>query len=225
MWISMTTCNRYDYTVRTLESFAKTDFPENTHLVIKDDISTDEKVIEYLKEFSKRQINNLFIELIINPYQLQCDPNMVEGLIYCTKQTKDEYVITLDNDTIFNPQWLKKMIDIKDKLIQLNQKVGALTVFNTKTHKFLEPFDYEVGIKKDIGGFAAMINRIIFEKYNFYKPKWKLGWDWNMSWGLQEMGYKIFSTYKSYVEHIGRIGEHSDGKTRLGDYATDFIGE
>ena len=162
------------------------------------------------------QIPNLHVITRFRDQKLGCDKSMVENIRYCMKNTDDEYIITIDSDAIYNPGWIDKLISLKHELNQ----IGAITVFNTKIHPFIHHIDSDLGIKANIGGFASLINRKIFEDEIRIEA-----WDYSMGDYCRKYGLNLYCTIKSYVEHIGDVGFHSDGRRRFGDKALNFVGE
>ena len=222
MWINLTTCNRLRKTIVSMERLAETNFPEDSHLIIFDDHS-DTELIDYLEEYNERCIPNLRTELVLNEYRLGCAGNIIESLYYCLSKTEDQYIIKIDSDTIYHPEWLNKLIESHDRLLENNASFGAISVFNAeRTHGFIEGFNKEIGVKKTMGGFCVMFNRIILETFDFRKPLWQAEtFDWNLGWASEKMGLNLYCTFKSYVEHMRGEGTHGDD----GDHGRNFVGE
>ena len=221
MWITLTTFNRIEKTMESIEMLLKTNFPSNTNLIITDDRSTDKGMIDYLSEVSKRNIPNLKIELILHGNHLGCDKNITNAIYYCLSRTKDHFILVLDNDTIYGSGWLDKLLEIGDKLLRENKPIAAISVFNaSRTHGFIGKYNDEIGIKSSLGGFCVLINRILFETYDFRTPLWKMGWDWNMCHASEELKLSFYCTYKSWVDHMRGWGTHGSD----GDNGENFIG-
>jgi GT2 family glycosyltransferase len=217
MYISLTTYNRFEYLERSLQSLWKTDFPPDTHLVISDDNSTDIRVIELLASLAPPK--NVDLDIIYNLVNVRCDANMVRTIKYCFSRSNDPYVITIDSDVLFNPQWLNKLLEGLDMVKDI--KVAGLSVFNTVFyHPIMSEYNDFLYEKSNLGGFCAALNRDIFMRQDLRVDQW----DWSYVELANKEGYRWFCTRPSYVQHFGAHGKSSslDGYY---DTADDFVGE
>ena len=205
---------RYNFLERSLETFLKTDFPENTHIVISDDNSKDKRVKKLLCGIQEPK--NTTIEFIFRDQRAGCDRNMVSTMRHCFSKTNDRFIITCDSDVLYNPQWVRKLIESKESMPK-DAKIGMLTCFDTKSHKVIRSINDFVNEKKTVGGFCAFVNRDIL-----MDPKLNLEtWDWSFCAISKDKGYKFYCTKLSYVEHMGK-GKSGEGKSW--DVARNFVG-
>ena len=215
MWLALTTCNRFEVLQLSIHSLLRSSFPEGTHLLISDDCSSDKKAVEFLKIMSSVKINNLTIETIFREKRLGCDSNMVETIKSCFIKSNDPFVVTIDSDAIYNPQWLNKLIEAKNTV---TDKIGMLTIYDSNWHGSRGSYNDILNKKDDVGGFACMLNRDIF-----MSPEIKVtSWDWSYVNLCKKLNYLILSTKVSYAQHIGKSGEHSDGSSNW-DHAENFV--
>ena len=132
----------------------------------------------------------------------------------------EEYVLCLDSDCVIHPDAYtatKNMIsDLPD--------MGIGTIFNSSRHDTVVDGDQYIE-KKDIGGLGAIVKREVWDWCNNMTEKHGRkhpGWDWNMCiWITESKKWKIYSTKRSYIEHIGQTGSHS-GPACIIDRANRF---
>jgi glycosyltransferase involved in cell wall biosynthesis len=213
MYFALTTYNRKEVLEKSLESLIKTDFPENSNLIISDDKSSPD-VIDYISSMFKNPIKNLSIKLIFNNINVGCDRNMIRVIRDCFFESNDQFVITIDSDAIYNPKWIYKLLEAKESI---KGPIGMLGVFNTSSHGPGEFYNDYVVKKKSMGGFVVMLNKDLF----FSKSLNTLSWDWSYVDICKNSSYGIFCTKNSYADHIGHIGVHSNGSNI--DRASNFI--
>lgn len=209
--LCLTTYNRYEILKQSLDSLNKTNFPENCYLFIKDDCSTDERVINLLNTYKF----NVKRSMTFNPENLGCDLNVLSCMEQGFTQETD-YVFVLDSDAYYHPEWLNKNIELLEK----ENNIGMAGTFNMEKHEVLEDKGDYV-IKKSIGGFSVAVHRKIFENI----PK-EIEWDWKATRICKELGYKILATKESYSEHLGIIGTHASVENnKLGGRTSNFVGD
>jgi len=220
MIINMTSYNRYEYLVPTVESLMRSDFPKGTVLYITDDASSDIKVHEVLHGI--RPPRNLEVVYNFRERNVGVAVNETEGAKHCFTMTDEDHIILINNDCIFNPLWIHKLIEARESLGE--RYVGAITAFNYEYpnkpkygHRVLGWANGKVRIKDSCGALGALIHRT---------PLYALtdlsnGWDCRYVDKCKEMKYGIYATDKSYVQHIGYKGLHSRENGQV-DIASDF---
>lgn len=218
MRIALTTYNRYDYTVRSLNTLVKTKFPENTYLVVVDDCSKDKRVVEYLK--SLKWPEGVVVKIVVNDKQLHCDRNMLKAMKLALENSEEEFVVTIDSDVTYNPEWLNALVDARKKLD--GKRIGMLSVFHTSGHSIKGKAAEGVIEKNSLGGFCAMINKKLLLHEDLEQSRW----DWSYVDLCKRYGYGLYCTEKSYVEHFGAIGKSNGYKENMHyDKAINFVGE
>lgn len=205
---------RFEFLERSLPTFLATDFPPNTHIIIADDCSSDERVKPML--CSIKTPKNCKVEFIFRKTNLTCDPQMTKTMRFGFSQTNDQYLVTCDADVIYNPAWIRKLIEAKES-IGGNIKIAMVTCFDTKSHKKIGDFNDLLIEKKDLGGFCAFVNRDLICNKHLAIP----AWDWSCCELAKASGYRFFCTRKSWVDHLGR-GKSGHGKSW--DVASNFVG-
>ena len=210
--LCLTTYNRYEILKESLSSLAETKFPVNCQLIIKDDCSTDCRVKQLLDNYSP----GIPVQVIYNEKNLGCDLNVISSIENAFNNTKDNYVMVLDSDAYYHPEWLEKTLD----MISVIGDLGMGTTFNTPKH----PVQYEkdgYAFKKSMGGFCVALRREIFDML----PR-EIEWDWKANYICNKTGFKIATTLDSYIEHIGVIGTHcKPGDGKIADKALNFLGD
>lgn len=193
-------------------------FLPDTKLVISEDCSSDSRIKPFLIEVAKTPIPNLSMELSFREVRVGCNPNMVSTIKYCFIKSEEQFIISIDSDTLYNPQWMVKMIEAKDSV--KNDKIGMLTVYDSTWHGIDKSYNDFLKTKHDLGGFACLLNKNLF-----MLPDLKVeAWDWSFGDICKKNNHLLLCTLKSYVQHIGKSGEHSDGSDNS-DHANNFVGE
>jgi hypothetical protein len=153
---------------------------------------------------------------------LGCDRNILKGFRYAVHNFSFKYLINIEDDSQVHPHWLQALWELKW------QAVGkAWTVYNSPKHKaymMRSGANFQILSKKTVGGFGLMMARhTIQELLNYIHRKGVgKGWDWR----LCEMATGAFiSTSPSYLQHVGRIGVHTEAGDPHWDHAQDFIGD
>lgn len=220
MRIALTTFDRYDYTVRSLISLLKTKFPENTRLVIVDDRSNDSRVVPFLRGLQWPA--SVMVTVVQNANQLLCDKNMLKAMRLALAGSDEQYVVTIDNDVLYNPNWLIELKRARRMLEMMGKKIGMVGVFHTQNHSVKGKVCDGILEKNTLGGFCAAINRNLIESPDMRPDQW----DWSCVDLCKNKGLGMFCTEKSYVEHFGASGKsnaYKDGGHY--DRAIDFVGE
>jgi len=217
MHFALTTFNRLDILKTSLESLLKSDFPPDSHLIVSDDGSSKD-VKDYITESFERTIPNLTVKIFLNKINVGCDLNMFRVIRECLFDTKDKYIVTIDSDAIYNPKWIRKLIEAKSQITD-GIEIGMLGVFNTPNHPTIKDYNDSIVIKKSMGGFTVMLNRDIF----LYRTLSAISWDWSYVGLCNKFKCGIFCTKKSYADHIGTVGFHTTSTSF--DRAKDFIPE
>ena len=241
MHLVLTTYERYDYIVRSVNSLLKTKWPEKCFLHIYDDASENLNIKDFLlktqKEnnefYSSQTLPLLEIFLIFRGKNLGCTKNTTTAIDDVFKTYPEEqFIVRLNDDAVYNPLWLFKMVSAKDILLEGSQKIGAITVFNTDMadpmydkiqyrHRVIGNYNDEIKIKESCGAFSSLLNKEIFYPFTYDD-----NWDITYIDRCKEKKYGFFVTDKSYSQHIGIEGLHSRGTTENDfDNAKDFVGE
>lgn len=209
--LSLKTYNRYEILKESLDSLNKTNFPENTKLLICDDASNDIRTINLLKNYNF----NIPSELIINEKNIGCDPNGLKSMKEGLDRTDRDFVIILDDDGFYHPDWLNKILELNEKY----PNTGAISCFNTEKHIILEQREDHT-LKKFVSGFTILLRRKVIERLETHE------WDWKITAICESLGLEIICTKDSYAQSIGEIGTHTPiGSGKKADEAKNFVGD
>lgn len=205
--IGITTYNRKDILEKMAKSFYESDLAKaQINIRIYDDNST---------EFDENYLKSLFPNLktlIRNKTNLKADLNIYS--MYCDfLKSDDDYFFNADSDLIFNKNWLNYIFD------NFDATDGILSIFNTKNHVAIDKIESKhFLLKKDIGSAGTFFSRERVEQLvSFIEVGDKLSIDWQFCQKFIERGIKIYCSEKSYVQHIGIIGQNT-----FWGVATDF---
>lgn len=194
---------RPEYLKECLKSLKKVDLDFFYQKIILDDNSQDLKLIPIYEEF-----NSLGFNIKVN-----LSNEKQNSFVSCLELVSEEndYILYLDNDMIVKPDFHFKLLDtyleIKENLKLTNDKI-LLTCFDVKKHKIIKRHK-NYNEKKTIGGANMFFHNCLLDDF---KKWWLFHEDWGICKGLKNKGGKIFSTKKSYSQHIGKIGYHSSNK-------------
>lgn len=179
-------------------------------LIIVDNAS-DDGTYEYLENI-KKQHNN--IKVIHNIENNGYARGNNQGL----KIAEGQYLFMLNNDTLFTPQWLEKMIDILDR----HKEIGVLSVMTNhcaleqqliKNYQELTPENYLQKIKlhspKDITYndviifFCWAMRREILNTVGFMDENFKRAWYEDTDYSLRVLynGYKPAIANNIFIFH------------------------
>ena len=207
--IGITTYNRLDTLKRMSASLIATTNVEQCNIRIYDDRSSDFSIIELEEIFPTAA------EIILREKNLGADKNMRQMFVDFLN-TDDEYLFIADADLIFHPEWFNFFL--KHKVCDI------LSLYNSSLHdrEKAVPIAEDVLIKKQhIGAAGAIIKRKIVELIiNNVPPSRAYDWDWSNF--LSKMGYPLFVSNRSYVQHIGVIGTNNDTLAPL-DFGLNFL--
>ena len=193
---------RPEYLKQCLDSLKEIDLNFFYQKIILDDNSQDENLIPLYDEFI-----NLGFQIKIN-----LENEKQNSFISCLDlvSSKNEYVIYLDNDMIvkkdFHTQLLKTYFMIKTELNLEDNKILLSAFDYEKKHKIIKKYQ-NYNEKKTIGGANMLFHYSLVK--NFQKW-WLINKDWGVCENLIKSGGRIFTTKKSYTQHIGMKGDHSN---------------
>lgn len=199
--IGVCTYNRKNIIKYSSRSLSEIEGIEKVCVKIYDDCSTeyDEK---YLKE-----IYPMASEININKKNIGADYN-TKKMIEDFYNSSYDYLFIADSDLIFNTDLLLH-IDKRITELEKQKKLVIFSVLNIPTHKAIESYDDNFEIKKDVGAAGTVISKEAVKKFIDMPYSGKLSFDNFYCNILRERGDKIFCTKKSYVQHIGLVGQNS----------------
>ena len=126
--IIVITCNRLDYTKRTIESLVKT--VPNANFIIYDNHSDEDGFEDYLRGL---QFAPMKAHIILSDKNRGWGSAVNDAL----RWPKTEFILVSNNDVIYNDGWFEKCVALYDKY----SKIGVLGVWKHRAH----------GVKQDLG--------------------------------------------------------------------------
>ena len=209
--IGITLFNRLDYVKKMCLSLQHSIGLEQCSIRIYDDCSDEFSVDEIKKEFPfvsefKRRDHNLGSDFNIQ--------QMYRDFL----ETGDDVLVNCDSDMIFHSEWINKIREL------LPFTDGVLSCYNSALHTPVEhlAINNEKVVRKDsIGSAGTVFSRDIVQSivYNI-KPSYKYDWDWSRY--LSTRGIRLFVTERSYIQHIGIVGQNCDA-AQIIDYGLNFF--
>lgn len=209
--------NRKNFTRDCLLSLRKQTFKKFTIIVV-DDGSSDGTIEMIQKKFPE-------IVLLHGDGNLWWTRATNLGVKYAFEiATRDDYILTMNNDTVVNPAYLETLIECATKhpnsligSIALNDQEKKIVIdagvkINWPTAKFnflSRGLEYKVVIKKEpfiipvdvLSGRGTLIPVKVFQNIGLYDsinlPHY--GADYEFSYRAKKNGYNLFVNYKSIV--------------------------
>ena len=190
----------------TLEKMAETlslthglDNP-NIHIRVYDDRSSDYDLDTLRKLFPKAvSVERRKRNLGANKNMLQMYRDFLE--------TDDDVYIHTESDLLFHPDWLTfvgEMLPHTDGVLCLYhaEQVPVLKTTEINGHSFVE--------KSYLDALGVVLTRDLVQKIVDTCPATET-FDWDWSRYLHAEGYRLLTSQRSYVQHIGIEGFNSDG--------------
>lgn len=126
------------------------------------------------------------------------------------------YLCCLDSDTIVKKDWINSLITVHHKVKTKNQYF-VVTGFNSTAHPIISKHDGYC-IKSSVGGTNLFFHANIY--HNLRHSLNSIDWDDEFVRRIQLMKGVLFCTQPSVIQHIGKDGVWSNGKSY--DVAEDF---
>ncbi len=215
------TWERHQILEQSLQSLSRCNFPLDSHLVITDDKSEDPKVLESINSFKERVKDKVDVEIRVREKRMQSWVNNVDNMKYCLSKTKDDYVICLESDGIYNKDFLFKFLECKAS-IKETEVIGVLSLFHCDRFK-----EYAKGIynqlmnkKEYAGAFCTMFHRSVIFGIAVKKGFDCLAIDFCIKHKLL-----VLCSNKSYAQHIGVGHQSMNTPASLNSTAKNFVGE
>lgn len=221
--------NRADYLRQCLDSLKAARIPEGTEIVFVDDKSTDKETVNILNHASVL-LNATIITRDRNSGVCVCLDKGIEHLFYPSLIRGDnpvcDIVMNLDSDAIVRPDFIEKIISLKEKFPD-----KIVTGFNcltknangTERHPIIEAGE-GYNIKSSVGGINMCFDRDQYQKWIL--PALEKGMKRLVNWDAEACKNSggAVCTVPSVVQHIGINSSmgHSAGNEPM-DVADDFV--
>lgn len=209
--IGVTVYNRFDYVKKMCISLKHSVGLEQCSIRIYDDCSYEFGIEELKNEFP------FISEFVRRPYNLGSDLN-IQRMYRDFLETGDDVLVNCDSDMIFHEEWINKIRDL------LPYTDGVLSGYNSIQHL---PVEYliinnEPMVRKDtIGSAGTVFTRDVVQRIvNNVKPSYKYDWDWSKY--LATIGVRLLVTERTYIQHIGLVGQNCDA-AQIIDYGLKFF--
>ena len=203
----MLTYNRLQYTKEALEALLKNEYP--FHLVIIDNGSTENGMVEYLKSMKERE--SRIIELKFNKENL----GLAKPTNYFWEQYKDKYPYLgkIDNDTVVPEDAVERLVDIMDHCPDVAVCHGHHWTDDNFPQRRLRQINGRLLLKaKWGGGCFYIIRNSIIHKYGYIPVKYgKMGGWTRYQIKLRRRGEKIVYAYP--LVKVKHLGDPSSGRT------------
>lgn len=218
----ITTFNRPGYLRQCLASVKAAYIPEGTEMLIVDDASTDQVVLELLQEYGYTFIHK--------SKNASIKDSLVIGCAFLFGVKNVDVIINLDSDAIVRRDFISVLLDLKRKFPQF-----LITGFNCLTknkdgserHRVtIEGDGYNM--KKTVGGINMVFDNIQY--LNWIRPalveclEHGGNWDQRACLNANQKGFDVVCAVPSVVDHIGiesSMGHSAGGEPP--DQADDFM--
>lgn len=212
------THNALEHTIRCLESLYK--YTKNFELIVVDNNSTD-GTVGYLKEMEYRQEN---MKVIFNQENRCFAAANNQGI----KIAKGDYIVFLNNDTILNPDWLKRMTiaieNYPDKDVAMvgpvsNNSAGRQVVGLQDSEEWYRKYKGNWVLAGRLFGWCIMAKHNMLDEIGLFDERFINGFEDNdLCLRAQLAGYKLIIAVDTYIYHAGQ----STFRTRA-DWIRDYM--
>jgi len=216
------TFERADYFNKSMQSLLKTDLSKG-EIIIFDDRSQKDDKLKALKDYEQKGI-----KIISTRKQRQTKRMFKKMLKYGIENYNSDCVIIVQDDIVYNNQWLNKLLEIRSKI----ENLGILT-----------PWDRRSSVKNNergwisrnmngtkcrctIGGVCWLVTKAFALEVLKTKNKGGNNYDSAYQKTCNNRGFMIATTVPSYVQHFGAIRTVRRGHIyKKIPIASNFIGE
>jgi glycosyl transferase family 2 len=211
--IGITTFNRRQILEAVAQSLARVDGLEHAHVWVLDDCS---------KEFGADVLQRLFPRAEVfraTRHSGGADQAMVR-LFERFVATGSGYLLNLDADLLASRGLVDQCLRIIGSADTASRR-GLYSIFNTASHPAVGT-DGEFLLKRSVGAAGTLWQHgLLAEVLRNVPVSRKFDWDWSAYLTRQAIPIRV--TRQSYVQHIGRIGQHSRSLTGM-DHGVAFDG-
>lgn len=150
--------------------------------------------------------------------RLSRDPGYCQAVNIGVEAAESEYICKLDNDTVVEPNWLTRLVDV----VAADREIGAAQsggyFYDGPLKQFgqwgldsigqLQPQHPREDVEEIFfpTGFAFLISKRIFLALGGYYPEFYWWYEEvDLGWRLQLAGYKVVRVGSSIVRHLGPL--------------------
>jgi hypothetical protein len=215
--IVMTIKDRVELTVQSLRDLINSKLPGVGVILLIDD-GSNKKNSEVLMELHSK------IAVIRHDVSIGVKRSLIEGIEYCWAQGCD-IVTNLDNDVRLKPNWLTKLLELREKF-----PTNIITGFHSVTRNSDGSERHEIiqtrlgwCSKKSVGGINMMFNKQVYESY--IKPALETpegNWDYIACCNSVLDDHLIITAVPSVIQHTGILQSSMGHNQELPDTAADW---
>jgi len=220
--VCVMTYERADYFNKSMQSLLKTDLSK-AEIIVFDDCSKEDDKLKILKDYERKGI-----KIVVSRRQIRTKKMFHKMLGYSVENYDTDCMIIVQDDIVYNSQWLNKLLEAKDKIPNL----GILTPWdrrgNSKSSEKGWSFRNLHGSKCrcTIGGVCWLVTKKFALEVLKMKCKGGNNYDSAYQKSCANRGFNIAVTVPSYVEHFGAIRMVKKGVVyRKVPHSGNFIGE
>lgn len=211
--IAIATYNRRELLEKSINSLLQSNDLSQCNIRIYDDCSS---------QLSIEEIKTIIPQATITrrPKNLGADKNCY--LMYKDfLNTEDDIFVNADADLLYHPEWLTTALALLEKTD------GVISLYNSINHNHLSTLNMggnDLLIKKSLGAAGTIFTRATIMKIveSMDENSSNLSFDWKWSALLRKRGLQLYCTKRSYIQHIGNIGQNNSSLANA-DYGINFI--
>jgi hypothetical protein len=197
--IGITTFNRRQILERVAQSLARVDGLRHAHVWVVDDCSD-----EFDADFLRRLFPDAEV-FMASTHSGGADQAMVR-LFERFVSNGSGYLLNLDADLLTSHNVVDRCLRIIGSAATASRQ-GLYSVFNTVSHPAIGN-DGEFLLKRSVGAAGTLWEHgLLAEVLRNVPVSRKFDWDWSAYLTRQAIPIRV--TRHSYVQHIGRVGQHS----------------
>ncbi len=203
--------NGKDLTIKLLESLKKTTY-KNYEIVLVDNGSVD-GTYEYVK---KRYP-------YIKAVKIEINRGFTGGMNFGIKHSKGEYIVVMNNDMTFDPNWLMELVKVAESdkrlgiigsaytsrdanFVRLGYKERGKIILNFKPVDVPKIESNKLPTVVEVDNTFGLTRREVLDKVGLFDEKYFIYWEEvDLCYRAKKAGYKIAAATKSTVFHEGSL--------------------
>ena len=210
----------YRYIRRSLPSLLASDLPEGARIVLVDDQSTDQRVVDLMRACAERDAR---VEVWRNPERM--GPN--RGHEYNFPRVVERYpdaelFMLCDDDLIYHPGWLQRLVRVYEE----GRERGLLGIVSAMNAPARPAYDSvrlptsEVLLKQRQMALNWLVPREVYERVGPFRDT-GIAYDTDYTTRMIACGLPIICLKPSWVQNIGYFGAYQNSDALR---AHDYVG-
>jgi glycosyltransferase involved in cell wall biosynthesis len=208
----------YRYIKRSLHSLFGSALPESAHVILIDDQSTDERVVDLVNSYARGHAR---VEVWRNPERM--GPN--RGHAYNFPRVVDRFpqarlFMLCDDDIIYHPGWLQRLVGVYEEAsdIGLQGVFSALNVPARPAYRELQLPTSAVLLKARQMALNWLLPLEVYRRVGPFRDA-GIAYDTDYANRLEALDLPIVCLKPSYVQNIGYFGAYQNSdELRAHDY-------